>query len=252
MRKYWKIALAAAFLAVAGLVFGLSERKTGEVLSEDGTVVMEDAVLVKDGMSGNVVPPGNAGISGNTVPSENGGKSGNAVSPEKAGKPGDVVPPEAGTPEENGTEEAAGAPALYVYVCGEVVSPGVYALSEDSRIYEAVEAAGGFTEEAAREAVNLAARVSDGMQITVYSMEEAMTMPQNAKAGEPDSGPGLVNLNTATKEELMTLKGIGESKAEDILRYRETSGGFKRIEDIMKVPGIKDAGFQKIKDSITV
>ena len=63
---------------------------------------------------------------------------------------------------------------------------------------------------------------------------------------------GLVNLNTATKEELMTLKGIGEAKAEDIIRYREKSGGFKKIEDIMKISGIKEAGFQKIKDNITV
>ena len=65
-------------------------------------------------------------------------------------------------------------------------------------------------------------------------------------------GQSRVNLNTATKEEFMTLKGIGESRAEDIIRYREESGGFRSIEDIMKVPGIKDAGFQKIKDRITV
>ena len=61
-----------------------------------------------------------------------------------------------------------------------------------------------------------------------------------------------MNINTAGKEALMTLSGIGESKAEDIIRYREESGGFKKIEDIMKVPGIKNAGFQKIKDRITV
>ena len=61
-----------------------------------------------------------------------------------------------------------------------------------------------------------------------------------------------MNINTAGKEELMTLSGIGESKAEDIIRYREESGGFRTIEEIMKVPGIKDAGFQKIKDRITV
>ena len=61
-----------------------------------------------------------------------------------------------------------------------------------------------------------------------------------------------MNLNTAGKEALMTLSGIGESKAEDIIRYREESGGFKKIEDIMKVPGIKNAGFKRIKDRITV
>ena len=134
----------------------------------------------------------------------------------------------------------------------------MYELSEDSRIYEAVDAAGGFTENAARESVNLASKVSDGMQITIYNKEEAASLPAGSgsavgNAGQGGtSGSGLVNLNTATKEELMTLKGIGEAKAEDIIRYREKSGGFKKIEDIMKISGIKEAGFQKIKDNITV
>lgn len=96
------------------------------------------------------------------------------------------------------------------------------------------------------------------MQITIYNKEEAASLPagsgstvgNNGQGGT--SGSGLVNLNTATKEELMTLKGIGEAKAEDIIRYREKSGGFKKIEDIMKISGIKEAGFQKIKDNITV
>ena len=96
------------------------------------------------------------------------------------------------------------------------------------------------------------------MQITIYNREEAASLladsaPVGENAGKSGtSGSGLVNLNTATKEELMTLKGIGESKAEDIIRYREKSGGFKKIEDIMKISGIKENGFQKIKDSITV
>ena len=96
------------------------------------------------------------------------------------------------------------------------------------------------------------------MQITIYNKEEAASLPAGSgsavgNAGQGGtSGSGLVKLNTATKEELMTLKGIGESKAEDIIRYREKSGGFKKIEDIMKISGIKEAGFQKIKDSITV
>ena len=148
---------------------------------------------------------------------------------------------------------------VYVYICGEVIKPGVYELSGDSRIYEAVDAAGGFTENAARESINLASKVSDGMQITIYNKEEAASLPAGGTSAGKNSGQdqmsgssSLVNLNTATKEELMTLKGIGESKAEDIIRYREKSGGFKKIEDIMKISGIKEAGFQKIKDSITV
>lgn len=223
--KYWRIAMAAAFLAVAGLVFGLSTANRGELLPEDGGSLektMEADSLPTPG-------EGTGGIHETDMP----------VSSE----PGAFNEPKmpSGTPK----------PDIYVYVCGEVMSPGVYALTEGSRIYEAVEAAGGFTDEAAEQSLNLAAMVSDGMQITVYSMKEAETLQESA-AGKTGAAGSFVNLNTATKEELMTLKGIGEAKAEDILRYREKSGGFKRIEDIMKVPGIKDAGFQKIKDSITV
>ena len=162
------------------------------------------------------------------------------------------------TPEDRRDVENSEKSGVYVYICGEVIKPGVYELSGDSRIYEAVDAAGGFTENAARECVNLASKVSDGMQITIYNREEAASLladsaPVGENAGKSGtSGSGLVNLNTATKEELMTLKGIGESKAEDIIRYREKSGGFKKIEDIMKISGIKENGFQKIKDSITV
>ena len=144
-------------------------------------------------------------------------------------------------------------PGYFVHICGQVKEPGVYELPEGSRVYEAVEAAGGFTEEAAAEALNLAEKIMDGMKITVYDREEARTLEASgtSEGGGPGSR-GLVNLNTASKEALMTLSGIGESKAEDIIRYREESGGFKKIEDIMKVPGIKNAGFQKIKDRITV
>lgn len=160
----------------------------------------------------------------------------------------------AATDGDTGTEEASLPPetenvsVCYVHVCGEVMKPGVYELTEESRIFEAVEAAGGFTENAADDSLNLAGKVTDGMQLVVLSREEA----ELAAAEKAAESSGIVNLNTATKEQLMTLKGVGESRAEDIIRYREESGGFQKIEDIMKVPGIKDAGFQKIKDSITV
>ena len=107
---------------------------------------------------------------------------------------------------------------VYVYICGEVAAPGVYELSEDSRIYEAVDAAGGFTENAARESVNLASKVSDGMQITIYNKKEAASLPAGSGSAVGNtgqggtSGSGLVNLNTATKEELMTLKASGRRK----------------------------------------
>ena len=221
-----KILTAAAFLIAAGLVFGLTgSRDSARELDDTGAIVMNSG--------GNLE-------SGEQAEDEN------------------ISAPENNTPEDRRDVENSEKSGVYVYICGEVIKPGVYELSGDSRIYEAVDAAGGFTENAARECVNLASKVSDGMQITIYNREEAASLQADSasvggNAGKSGtSGSGLVNLNTATKEELMTLKGIGESKAEDIIRYREKSGGFKKIEDIMKISGIKENGFQKIKDSITV
>ncbi|MFR5244847.1 MAG: helix-hairpin-helix domain-containing protein [Clostridium sp.] len=221
-----KILTAAAFLIAAGLVFGLTgSRDSARELDDTGAIVM------------------NSG--GNREPGEQ-------------AEDKNISAPENNTPEDRRDVENSEKSGVYVYICVEVIKPGVYELSGDSRIYEAVDAAGGFTENAARECVNLASKVSDGMQITIYNREEAASLQADSasvggNAGKSGtSGSGLVNLNTATKEELMTLKGIGESKAEDIIRYREKSGGFKKIEDIMKISGIKEAGFQKIKDNITV
>jgi len=145
------------------------------------------------------------------------------------------------------TEETAPA-TIYVHICGEVAKPGVYELMEGSRIVDAVTAAGGFSAYAAEEAVNLAEIVTDGMQIVIPDREEADVAAKELA----EKMAGLVDLNTATKEQLMELPGIGASKAEDIVRYREESGGFHSIEEIMNVPGIKEAGFQKIKDRIVV
>ena len=146
------------------------------------------------------------------------------------------------------TESSTEPIKIYVHICGEVNNPGVYELAEGSRIFEAVEAAGGFTEEAAQASLNLAQVISDEEQIVILTQEEA---EEKARL-EREQAAGIVNLNTATKEQLMTLPGIGESRAEDILRYRQESGGFQAIEEIMNVPGIKESAYLKIKDSITV
>lgn len=145
----------------------------------------------------------------------------------------------------------------YVYLCGEVNNPGVYELMRGDRVFQAVKKAGGVTEDAAQEYLNLAAEVTDGMRIRVPSKEEAERLKNDAENGwmedEQSAQQGVkVNLNTATLEQLMTLRGIGESRARDIIAYREEHGGFKKIEDIKKVSGIKDAAFQKIKEDITV
>lgn len=238
-KKYWKIAAAAVFLTAAGVVFWLSGEMGGEPLPAVSSETAESAVLegtVHDGAASENPASENPmlGSSAYEDASLAGTKKAAAVS---------------------ATE--AMAPAFVVHVCGEVVNPGIYELPAGSRIYEAVKAAGGFTENAEEESVNLASPIEDGVQIRIYSKDEAETLAAGAAPfdGFEASGEGkepVVNLNTATKEELMTLSGIGESRAEDIIRYREENGGFQNIEDIMKVSGIKDAAFQKIKDRITV
>ena len=253
-KKYWKIAAAAVFLTAAGVVFWLSGEMGGEPLpavssQTAGSAVLEGTVhedVVHDGASFDGAVSGNAELGG--AASENpmlGSSAYEDASLEGTKKAAAV------------SETEAMDPAFVVHVCGEVANPGIYELPAGSRIYEAVKAAGGFTENAAEESVNLASPIEDGVQIRIYSKEEAETLAAGAAPfdGFEASGEGkepVVNLNTATKEELMTLSGIGESRAEDIIRYREENGGFQNIEDIMKVSGIKDAAFQKIKDRITV
>ncbi len=183
------------------------------------------------------------------------GDSGQAVTGEEP------IPDETGVlmAQKDGPESAGDKVTLpfYIHICGEVVSPGVYELSEGSRVFQAVEKAGGFTDQAASEYLNMAERIADGMKIVVLNREEAEAAKALGERSLPaDASSNVqkrkVNLNTATKEELMTLRGIGEAKADDILKYRESRGGFRKIEDIMKISGIKDAAFQKIKEDITV
>lgn len=176
--------------------------------------------------------------------------------------------------ETGGRDSDSGDTSCYVYVCGQVTSPGVYKLEEGQRIFEAVELAGGFTGEARPEYLNLAEPVFDGMKILVPDEAQASDPSWNGQIGSSGMVPGTggsgfgaadaysqdkgavpmkkVNINSASKEELMTLTGIGESRAADIIRYRTEQGAFSRIEDIMNVPGIKEASFRKLKDQIEV
>lgn len=159
---------------------------------------------------------------------------------------------------------------FYVYVCGAVEQPGVYVLKEGSRIYEAVALAGGLTEEASLESVNQAEPVSDGQMIRILTKEEVAagvtasggSVTDSAGAGQEtesagngasgDTDTAKVNLNTASAAELMRLPGIGQSKADSIIAYRETKGNFSGIEDVMNVEGIKEGVYDRIKDYIRV
>ena len=137
---------------------------------------------------------------------------------------------------------------LCVYICGAVLRPGVYELELGSRIVSAVEAAGGFLPDAATEAVNLAKRLEDGMQIVVPTTAEAEAQRKEVSRQEAR----LVNLNTASVAELCTLSGIGEAKAEAILAYRTEIGAFSSIEQLKEVTGIGESLFNQIKSSVYI
>lgn len=153
---------------------------------------------------------------------------------------------------EIGVVESTSA-VCFVHVCGQVNHPGVYELAEGQRVFDAIESAGGFTETAATDYLNLAEPVRDGMKLVVPDQKDVPKQVfSDGTAGEGASEEKLLDLNTATKEELMTLPGIGEAKAADLIRYRETHGRFQKIEDVMKISGIKEAAFEKIKERVTV
>ena len=183
--------------------------------------------------------------------------------------------PSAGSTDRTELSDASSeeAKSLVVHICGAVSAPGVYELPAGSRIIDAVEAGGGFLPEADEACCNLAEEIVDGCQIYIMTKSESCADGQTEKkAGiqtSPDSDMqttdrnvrsnsttalenGLVNLNTADVAALMTLPGIGESRAKAIISYREQHGAFAKIEDIMKISGIKQAAFSKIKDKITV
>jgi competence protein ComEA len=137
---------------------------------------------------------------------------------------------------------------INVYVVGEVVSPGVYQLPPGSRAYQAIEAAGGLEDTADMSAINLAVQLADGAKINV----PALGAPADSNQRSFEISGVLVNINSATLDELLTLPGIGEDKANRIIRYREENGPFSSIEEITKVSGIGATTFEKLKNLITV
>lgn len=136
---------------------------------------------------------------------------------------------------------------IFVQLCGSVHKEAVYQVEEGTRIFEIVELAGGLTEDAASSAINQARIAQDGELIFFPSKEE---VEQGKIAGGEDSF--LIRINSASKEQLMTLPGIGEAKALSIIQYREENNGFKKIEEVMEVSGIKESIYEKMKDLITL
>ena len=148
--------------------------------------------------------------------------------------------------EESTTLEAV----IFVDIKGAVKKPGVYQMKVGDRVKDALDAAGGLTAEADSQKVNLAQRVEDQMVIVVPKVgEEAEAIPAGVTSKET-SKEGKVNINTATVEELKTLKGVGEKKAEAIIEYRKKNGSFKTKEDLMKVRGIGKKLFESFEERI--
>lgn len=167
---------------------------------------------------------------------------------------------------------------IKIDIKGEILNPGVYQLKENDRVSDAINVAGGLTENADTELINLSKTLKDEMVIIIYNKDEIEKIRQESnktetiikyiekkctcpdttndacikKATTEEKKDTKVSINTATVEELMTIDGIGESKAKAIVKYRETNGNFETIEEIKNVSGIGESTFEKFKDYITV
>lgn len=148
---------------------------------------------------------------------------------------------------------------IYAHICGAVISPGVYRTVSGARVCDLIKLAGGLSENAAGDYINQAQPVTDGQRVYIPTTKETENftaselMSGNDKmAKEAGEASGLVNINTADAEALMTLPGIGQSKANSIINYRNSNGNFKAIEELMNIPGIKEGVFNQISSNITV
>ena len=166
---------------------------------------------------------------------------------------------------------------LVVDIKGEIKTPGIYKVNKNTRVIDVINMAGGLTENADTSIINLSKKITDEMVIIIYSKYEVENFLETKKIEEQkqsickdgevvngaciniestnDSSPsisGKLNINTATVEQLQTLPGIGETKAKNIIEYRNTNGNFTKIEDILEVPGIGNSIYDQIKNLITI
>ena len=253
MKSRLQVLVVLLFIGIAGAVFVFSGKNEGK---ETGLKVVED---ISQG-SANYSKSGydkTADLTDVDNKKEEFTKNGR-------GKSVDIQPTGEETPN-------VGAGRIFVHVCGAVRREGVYELSPDARVVDAIRAAGGCTKKAASFGINQAEALKDGVQVYVPTKAELKKETNGAdralaslgvegvrtglSSQVPNSGDGgdaLINIHLATKEELMKLNGVGEAKAELIITYRQSKGGFKDIKDIMKIKGIKQKFFDKIKDKICI
>jgi competence protein ComEA len=167
-----------------------------------------------------------------------------------AGSTTESVPGDHGTAD--GTSPAATRDLIPVYLVGAVVRPGIYTVERGCYLYELVEMAGGLTADAAAEDINLACRLDDNQRIRLPTKAEVQADSSLNPDLPVDPASALVDINRADASQLETLPGIGPATAKTIISYREKTGGFKKIEDLMKITGIKESRFNAIKDQITI
>lgn len=151
------------------------------------------------------------------------------------------------TPQVSEDEKKSG---IFVHVCGAVKKAGVYELKDGARICDAIKAAGGFKKTANQTFLNQAQILADGEQVVVPAKDETEKNPVSAEEGTDTKNIQKISINHGTCQELMTLPGIGEAKANSIIKYREENGGFQALEDLKKIQGIKDGVYSKIADYI--
>ena len=252
MKSRLQVLVVLLFIGIAGAVFMFSGKNEGK---ETGLEVVEDILQGSANYSRSGYDKTEASTLVDNKKEE--------FTKNSRDKSADVQP----TGEESPN---AGAGRIFVHVCGAVRREGVYELSPDARVVDAIRAAGGCTKKAASFGINQAEALKDGVQVYVPTKAElkketngvgslASFGTEGVRTGlssqGPNSGEGgdaLININLATKEELMKLNGVGEAKAELIITYRQAKGGFRDIKDIMKIKGIKQKFFDKIKDKICI
>ncbi len=149
-------------------------------------------------------------------------------------------------------DEENGEDRWFVDVKGEVKKPGLYEVDKDARVKHVIDLAGGFTDEAASEHVNLAQKVSDEMVIYVPKNGEGDGFLNEMPTATNGQSMQKINVNKASAEELTQLNGIGPAKAEAIISYREEHGPFKSVEDLLQVNGIGEKTLENIRDDITI
>lgn len=253
MKSRLQVLVVLLFIGIAGAVFVFSGKNEGK---ETGLKVVEDISQ----SSANYSKSGydkTAGMTDVDNKKEEFTKNGQ-------GKSVDIQP----TAEESPN---VGSGRIFVHVCGAVRREGVYKLPPDARVVDAIRAAGGCTKKAASYGINQAEALKDGVQVYVptkaelrketdgvdralasIGVEGVRTGLSSQGMNSGEGGDALININLATKEELMKLNGVGEAKAELIITYRQSKGGFGDIKDIMKIKGIKQKFFDKIKDKICI